>query len=117
MRITPEYAKKSREEAFLKYQQEQNKLVLQMILMSYYKLRSNLSEKGLRKILEIDSRRENDEVFNKEFSKIIFKATEYAWEEVLGQLIIKISDAYALKTGEDLSVESPEDDPKLDFFV
>ncbi len=117
MRITPEFAKKSREEAILKYEQEQNKLLLQMMLTGYYKVRSNLSEKGLRKVLEIDSRREKEEVFNKEFSEKILQGTEYTWEQALGQLMIKISDAYALKKGEDLRVDSTDDDPKLDFFV
>ena len=118
MRITPELAKKFREEALARYNQEQQEFVHQMIMMGCYKVKANLSENGLRKVLSTDSRREKDEAFNKEFSEIIWQAVESAWDNVLVELMTRISDAYDLKSGEDLRVEKKEDeDPKLDFFV
>ncbi len=120
MEITPEFAKKCREDAFQKYQNEQQKFGLQMMMMGYYKIKSLLSEDGLEKVFDIDQKRETQEAFNKEFSEKIWNATEEAWGQALGQLMIKISDAYGLKLGQDIRVELPDDeddDPKLDFFV
>ena len=73
-----------------------------------------------KKVAEIDHRRERDEIFNREFSEKMWKSTEEAWGQALGQLMIKISEAYELKMGQDIRVELPEDvddDPKLDFYA
>ena len=118
MRITPELAKKFREEALARYNQEQQEFVHQMIMMGCYKVKANLSENGLRKVLSTDSRREKDEAFNKEFSQILCQSVESAWTHLLGELMIEISAAYELKLGEDLGNEQQYDeDLKLDFFV
>ena len=120
MELTPEFAKECREEALRKYQEEQQKFGLQMMMMGYYKVKSLLSEEGLSKVIEIDSRREHDEKFNQEFSQKMWSSTEEVWTQALGQLMLKISDTYGLKIGSDLRAELPEnynDDPKLDFFA
>ncbi len=115
---TPEFAKQFREEALLKYEKEKEEVGFQMMLMGYYKIKSNLSENGLRKVFEIDSRREKDENFNRELSKLIWEVKEYVWEQALDQLMMKISDAYGLKIGEDLRVEILDDDElSLDLYV
>ena len=110
MAITPEFAKKCREDALRKYQDEQQKFGLQMMMMGYYKVKSLLSEEGLKKVAEIDSRRGIDKAFNLEFSEQMWKGTEEAWTQALGQLMIKIVDAYGLKIGHDIRVELPEED-------
>ena len=120
MELSPEqFAKKCRDEALRKYQDEQQKFALQMMTMGYYKIKSLLSESGLKKVSEIDHRRELDLEFNKELSQKIWESTEEAWSAALGQLIIKISDVYGLKVGYDIRAELPneEDDNKLDFYV
>ncbi len=120
MKLTPEFARESREEALRKYKEEQQKFGLQMMMMGYYKIKSLLSEEGLSKVYEIDNRREQDEEFNQKFSQDMWCITEEAWGQALGQLMIKISDTYGLKIGIDLRTELPEDDqddPKLDFFA
>ncbi len=120
MEPTPEFAKKCREDALRKYEDERQAFGLQMMTMGYYKVKSLLSEDGLRKVGKIDARRENDESFNREFSEKMWKSTEEAWGQALGQLMIKISGAYELKMGQDIRVELPEDldeDPKLDFYA
>ena len=120
MELTPEFAKECREEALRKYEEEQQKFGLQMMMMGYYKVKSLLSEEGLSKVFEIDSKREQDEAFNQEFSQRMWESTEEAWGQALGQLMIKISTAYELKMGQDLRAELPDDDiddPKLDFYA
>ncbi len=120
MELTPEFAKECREEALRKYEEEQQKFGLQMMMMGYYKVKSLLSEEGLSKVFEIDRKREKDEAFNQEFSQRMWESTEKAWGQALGQLMIKISTAYGLKMGQDLRAEVPEDDSdntKLDFYV
>ena len=108
--ITPEFARKCREEAKRKYEEEQQKFGLQMMMMGYYKIKSLLSEEGLKKVAEIDSLREYDDDFNREFSKKMWESTEEAWGQALGQLMIKISANYDLTLGQDIRVELPEGD-------
>ena len=110
MELTPEFARKCREDALRKYEDERQKFGLQMMMMGYYKVKSLLSEQGLIKVGEIDGRRESDEIFNREFSEMMWNSTEEAWGQALGQLMIKISDAYGLKIGQDIRVELPEDE-------
>ncbi len=118
MDISPQFANQCRKDAIRKYKEEQQKFGLQMMLMGYYKVKSLLSEEGLKKVIDIDDKREAEERFNEEFSEIIWKATEDIWEQALGQLMIKISNAYGLKIGKDLRIDLPEDDStNLDFFV
>ena len=110
MELTPEFARRCRDEALRKYEEERQKFGLQMMMMGYYKVKSLLTEEGLKKVGAIDRRREDDEFFNKEFSEIMWKGTEQAWGQALGQLMIKISDSYGLKMGQDIRVELPEVD-------
>ena len=120
MELTPQFAKKCREDALRKYEEEQQKFGLQMMMMGYYKVKSLLSEEGLTKVFEIDIKREKDEAFNQEFSQKMWESTEEAWGQALGQLMIKISTAYDFKMGQDLRAELPDDDiddPKLDFYA
>ncbi|WP_269622684.1 hypothetical protein [Prochlorococcus marinus] len=119
MELSPDFARKCREDALRKYEDEQQKFGLEMMMMGYYKVKSLLSQEGLKKVFEIDSKRESDEDFNKRFSEMMWKNTEEAWGQALGQLMIKISDAYGLKMGSDIRMELPEEeeDPKLDFFA
>ncbi len=121
MELSPEFAKKCRDDALRKYEDEQQKFGLHMMTMGYYKVKSLLSEDGLKKVGEIDRQRETDEAFNREFSERMWRGTEEAWGEALGQLIIKISDAYGLQVGRDIKGEAEEEDedeaPSLDFFA
>ena len=109
MNFTPEFAMKSRQEALRKYEDERQKFGLQMMMMSYYKIKSLLTEEGLRKVVEIDAKRESDTEFNKYFSEKMWKSTEDAWGQALGQLMIKIADSYGLQIGKDISTESNND--------
>ncbi|WP_193742761.1 hypothetical protein [Prochlorococcus sp. MIT 0603] len=117
MEITPDFAKECREDALRKYEDEQQKVGLKMMMMGYYKAKSLLSEEGLKKVFEIDKKRASDEVFNKEFSQKMWLSTEEVWSEVLGKLMIKVTDAYGLKREHDIKFDLPDEDPNLDFFV
>ena len=109
MDLDPDFVRQCRDEAQRMYEDERQKFGLQMMMMGYYKVKSLLSEEGLKKVFEIDTKRESDESFNREFSEKMWKGTEEAWGQALGQLIIKISESYDLKIGSDLRVELPDD--------
>ena len=116
--ITPEFAKKCRYEALKKYEEEKSKFGLQMMTMAYYKVKSLLSEQGLKKVGEIDDRRNQDREFNVEFSQKIWKSTEEIWGQALGQLMVNISTIYGLKIGQDIREELPGDeDENLDYYA
>ena len=102
METTPEFARKCREDALRKYEDEKQNFGLKMMTMGYYKIKSVLTEEGLKKVSEIDQLRESDESFNKDFSERIWKITEEAWSKALGQLMIKVSEEYGLIVGKDL---------------
>ena len=120
MELTPEFAKQSREDASRKYEDEKSKFGIQMMTMSYYKVKSLLNLQGLEKIGIIDSRRNSDEVFNRKFSEQMWNDTEEIWGEALEQLILKIIKAYGLNPEKDLKNDSydenEKDDNKLEFY-
>tara|TARA_B100000700_G_C14952156_1_gene812189 strand:- start:282 stop:617 length:336 start_codon:yes stop_codon:yes gene_type:complete len=110
MDISPEQAKECREDAKRKYQDELQKLGLQMMMMGYYKVKSLLTIQGISKVSELDKKRELDQDFNRIFSEKLWKGTEEAWGQALGQLMVKISDCYGLNIGEDIRESLPDDD-------
>ena len=120
MELTPEFAQQCREDALRKYEDEKSKFGLQMMTMGYYKVKSLLSEEGLRKVGIIDMQRESDISFNKEFSEQMWRSTEEAWTKALEQLIVKICDAYGLKIDQDIKsdhFEEVDENEKLDFYA
>ena len=114
-------AEESRKDAQQKYQEEQQKFSLQMMMMGYYKIKSLLTEEGLKKVAEIDLQRETDELFNAEFSESIWKITEEAWSRALEQMMIKLNQAYGLEIGKDIFKTSDKNESDLnsdlDFYV
>ena len=120
MEQTPEFAKQCREEAQRKYEDEKSKFGLQMMLMGYYKVKSLLSEEGLKKVGMIDQKREHDQIFNKDFSEEMWSNTEKIWGAALEELIEKISLTYGLTKGIDLKVaidDQESEDGQLDYFA
>ena len=110
MEPTPEFAEKCRYEALRKYEDERQKFGLQMMMMGYYKVKSLLTKEGLVKVSVIDQRRETDNSYNKSFSENMWANTEDAWGQALGHLMLKISESYGLKIGEDIRIDLPEVD-------
>ncbi|AAP99734.1 Predicted protein family PM-9 [Prochlorococcus marinus subsp. marinus str. CCMP1375] len=119
MTLSPEFAERCRKEALNKYEDEKQKFSIKMMMMGYYKVKSLSSDEGLKKISQIDSKRQSDKGFNERFSEKMWAYTEEVWSQALEQLIIKISKEYGLKEEQDIKYISKvsEEDPKLDFFV
>ena len=123
--FTPEFAKKSREDAQRKYDDEMEKFYYRLLEMTFYKIKSVLNEKGLEKVAEVDARRENNENFGVEFSQKTWAALAEVWGSSQGQMMTKVADLYGLGASDiDMSqIPMPEqddeadDDPKLDFFA
>tara|TARA_Y100001968_G_scaffold8503_1_gene7145 strand:- start:3442 stop:3810 length:369 start_codon:yes stop_codon:yes gene_type:complete len=112
---------KAREEAKTKYNEEKQKLALQMMIMSYYKIKSMLTESGLRKVQNIDQKRNNDDNYNKKFSEIILTTMDEDWSTSLAKLVTNISKQYGLVPGKDFNIEVENDhfseEKNLDFYV
>ena len=116
----PDFATESRKQALKKYKEEKAKFVLQMMTMGYYKMKSLLSEEGLKKVDMLDQRRRDDSVFNNTFSEETWKGTEEVWENALEPLIIQISSLYGLTPKEDIEITNShqeEEDRGLDFYA
>ena len=117
----PDFATESRKQALKKYKEEKAKFVLQMMTMGYYKMKSLLSEEGLKKVDMLDQRRRDDSVFNNTFSEETWKGTEEVWENALEPLIIQISSLYGLTPKEDIEItnsqQEEEEDSGLDFYA
>ena len=120
MEQTPDFARECRKEASRKYKEEKTKFILQMMIMGYYKMKSLVSEEGLKKVDMIDQRRKDDSVFNNTFSEKTWKGTEEIWEKALDSLIIEISYIYGLTPKEDIEITNSyqeEEDRGLDFYA
>tara|TARA_Y100001968_G_C19293124_1_gene685236 strand:+ start:730 stop:1092 length:363 start_codon:yes stop_codon:yes gene_type:complete len=119
MELTPEFAKRCREDAHKKYMAEKAKLGTQMMTMSYFKIKSLLTEEGLKKVGVIDQKRQSNGDYNEDFSERLWSSTEKAWEQIMEILILNISNAYELKKGQDIItnfLENNQKDNKLDFY-
>ena len=122
--FTPEFAKKSREDAKRKYDDEIEKFYYRLLEMTFYKIKSVLNEKGLQKVAEVDARRDGNENFGVEFSQKTWAALAEVWDSSQGQMMTKVADLYGLGASDiDISQihmpqeEDPDNNLSLDFFA
>ncbi len=123
--FTTEYAKKSREEAKRKYDDEIEKFYYRLLEMIFYRIKSLLNEQGLQKVDEFNTRRESNDNIEARFNQKTWAVAAEVWSTCQGQMMAKIADLYGLGPSDiDMSqISIPEeydeldDDPKLDFFA
>tara|TARA_Y100001968_G_scaffold91634_1_gene82435 strand:+ start:112 stop:471 length:360 start_codon:yes stop_codon:yes gene_type:complete len=102
--VTTESAKKAQEEAEWAYNKAMEKFYYSMLEVVFLRIKSHLSQQGLKKVMEIDKKRANNENLGIEFSQKTWVALAEAWKGGEGFAMKKVSELYSLETSDfDLS--------------
>jgi len=102
--ITTESAKKAQKEAEWAYNKAMEKFYYSMLEVVFLRIKSHLCEQGLKKVLEIDKKRANNENLGIEFSQKTWEVLAEAWTGAEGIAMTKIADLYGLEISDlDLS--------------
>ncbi len=107
MKITTESAKKAQKEAEWAYNKAMEKFYYSMLEVVFLRIKSHLSPQGLKKVLEMDEKRNSNENLGIEFSQNTWKALAESWISAEGQSMTKIADLYGLEI-EDLDISKIE---------
>ena len=98
--------KKIRDEALNKYNYEKEKFALQLMAMSFYKVKSILNSNGMKKVDLFDLNRSNNEKKDQDYNLRIWKLIDDVWHSALGKLIIGIAEIYDLDLDKDIDTNS-----------
>ena len=97
MEITTESAKKAQKEAEWAYNKAMEKFYYSMLEVVFLRIKSHLSPQGLKKVVEIDQKRANNENLGVEFSQKTWTVLAEAWIGAEGLAMTKIADLYGLQ--------------------
>ena len=104
MEITSESARKAQKEAEWAYNKAMEKFYYSMLEVVFLRIKSHLSLNGLKKVVEIDQKRSNNENLGIEFSQKTWRLLAEAWTGAEGLAMTKIADLYELEISDlDLS--------------
>ena len=82
-----------------------------MLEVVFLRIKSHLSEQGLKKVIEMDQRRNNNENLGVEFSQKTWVALAESWAGAEGVAMTKIAELYGLQISDfDMSEISSADD-------
>ena len=108
--ITNESAKKAQKEAEWAYNKAIEKFYYSMLEVVFLRIKSHLSQKGLKKVVEIDRKRADNENLGVEFSQKTWSILAEAWIGAEGLAMTKIADLYGLEISDlDISKISKRD--------
>lgn len=96
MEITTQSAKKAQKEAEWAYNKAMEKFYYSMLEVVFLRIKSHLSTQGLKKVVEIDKKRANNENLGVEFSQKTWSVLAEAWKGAEGLAMIKIAELYGL---------------------
>tara|TARA_B100000700_G_scaffold131246_1_gene146810 strand:+ start:77 stop:430 length:354 start_codon:yes stop_codon:yes gene_type:complete len=96
MEISTESAKNAQEEAEWAYNKSMEKFYYSMLEVVFLKIKSHLSLEGLKKVVEMDKKRANNENLGIEFSQKTWSLLAEAWKDAEGLAMTKIADLYGL---------------------
>ena len=97
LEITSESAKKAQKEAEWAYNKAMEKFYYSMLEVVFLRIKSHLSKKGLKKVIEIDKKRANNENLGIEFSQKTWSVLAEAWTGAEGIAMTKVADLYGLE--------------------
>ena len=97
MEITNESAKKAQKEAEWAYNKAIEKFYYSMLEIVFLRIKSHLSQQGLKKVVEIDKKRANNENLGIELSQKTWSILEEAWTGSEGLAMTKIAALYGLE--------------------
>ena len=104
MEITVESAEKAQKEAQCAYNQAFEKFYYSMLEVVFLRIKRHLSQKGLKKVKEIDQKRANNENLGIEFRQKTWGVLAEAWTGAKVLAMTKIADLYGLEKSDlDLS--------------
>ena len=117
MEITTESAKKAQKEAEWAYNKAIENFYYSMLEVVFLRIKSHLSHQGLKKVVEIDHKRANNENLGIEFSQKTWEVLAESWIGAEGLAMSKIADLYGLEISDlDLSkiqkIDSNKSTPK-----
>ena len=94
--ITVEDAKRAQKDAEWAYSNAMEKFYYSMLEVVFLRIKSHLSAEGLKKVLEMDEKRNQNENLSVEFSQKTWQVLAESWVGAEGLAIIKIADLYGL---------------------
>ena len=95
--ITNEYAKKAQKDAEWAYNNAMDKFYYSMLEVVFLRIKSHLSVKGLKKIIDMDKKREMNENLGVDFSQKTWKILAESWVSAESVAMTKIADLYGLE--------------------
>ena len=96
MEITTESAKRAQKDAEWAYNNSMEKFYYSMLEVVFLRIKSHLSQKGLKKVMEIDKKRADNENLGIEFSQKTWSLLAETWKDAEGLAMTKIADLYGL---------------------
>ena len=94
--ITAAHAKKAQKDAEWAYNNAMEKFYYSMLEVVFLRIKSHLSAEGLKKVLEMDEKRNQNENLSVEFSQKTWQVLAESWVGAEGLAMTKIADLYGL---------------------
>ena len=94
--ITVEDAKRAQKDAEWAYSNAMEKFYYSMLEVVFLRIKSHLSAEGLKKVLEMDEKRNQNENLSVEFSQKTWQVLAESWMGAEGLAMSKIADLYGL---------------------
>ena len=94
--ITFEDAKRAQKDAEWAYNNAMEKFYYSMLEVVFLRIKSHLSAEGLKKVLEMDEKRNQNENLSVEFSQKTWQVLAESWVGAEGLAMTKIADLYGL---------------------
>ena len=94
--ITVEDAKRAQKDAEWAYSNAMEKFYYSMLEVVFLRIKSHLSAEGLKKVLEMDEKRNQNENLSVEFSQKTWQVLAESWVGAEGLAMTKIADLYGL---------------------
>ena len=114
-KFTKESLKKDQEDAQWAYDKAREKFFYSMLELVFLKIKTLLNEKGVKKVSEMDEKRNNNENFGVEFSQKTWIALAEAWNPTEADAMSKIAELYGLLPSDlDMFKISSVDDEDID---
>ena len=105
--ITMEDAQKAQKDAEWAYHNSMEKFYYSMLEVVFLRIKSHLSPQGLKKVIEMDRKRNNNENLGIEFSQKTWAVLAESWAGAEGLAMTKIADLYELEIA-DLDISKIE---------
>ena len=94
--ITAEYAKQAQKDSAWAYNNAMDKFYYSMLEVVFLRIKSHLSPQGVRKVIEMDEKRNKNENLGIEFSQKTWDVLAESWSGAEGLAMTKIANLYGL---------------------